>query len=128
MNATAEALEVPCQDLMDFLDSKNLLHKVVQKTKMLLFPNAFPKVEVDALHSALGSHPQFYPISPSRIVNHNEQGFCTVHMHLLEEHQRHEYARKKEIEASTPPAYRQLSSGVWVPKSRQVRGFTTKKN
>jgi CRP-like cAMP-binding protein len=122
-NVTAEVLEVPCQDYMDFLSVKGYLNTIIRQTKMILFPKAFPKQQVDTLLAQVGPHPISYPISKSRIVNHNEQGFCTVHMHLLEEFQREEQDKAIKKLADTPPPYRQLSSGVWVPRALNVRGF-----
>ena len=127
MNLTAEVLEVPCQDFMEFLHEKHLLNTFIKQTKMIMFPKAFPKQQVDVLLAQIGPHPIFYPVSKSRVVNHNEQGFCTVHMHLLEEHQREETLKKKKQEEETPPSYKKLSQGVWIPRQRQVRGFTTRK-
>ena len=129
MNMTVEALEIPCEAYMTFLQSKNLLGAVIHRTKMVLFPKAFPREKVERLLSnpSIVNQPIMHPVSSSTHVNLNEIKFCTVHLNILAERDVAERQRRDQIKGETPPPYRQLSVGVWIPKARKATGFNTRK-
>eukprot|EP00756_Hemistasia_phaeocysticola_P044516 Hpha_TRINITY_DN18323_c0_g1::TRINITY_DN18323_c0_g1_i1::g.158169::m.158169 len=82
-----ECLELPRREYEAFLDANGSLQKVVQWSKVLMFPLAFPQTEAEkVLH--LVEHlktPPLYPQSLSTFVNLSERGFCDYHLSYLAE-------------------------------------------
>jgi CRP-like cAMP-binding protein len=126
LQTSVEVFEVTYADYMRVLHQKGALQQVLQQTKMIMFPKAFPQPDVRALQVALPPHdPGLIPKSDSRVVNLNEMRFCTAHMGLLEEARKEEDKHLAVLKAQTPPAYRVLAGGLWIPKTQKARGFTT---
>ena len=127
---TVEVLELPQIDLMNFLHREGLLTRVVALTEGLLFPRAGrdgvkipisvrPTVDSTGLPPSL----RVYPVSRSRVVNYNEPGFCSVHMNVLSMQEQLERERKRRLGIQPKEPYKQLGSGIWVPLSKNVKGF-----
>eukprot|EP00759_Apiculatamorpha_spiralis_P019035 PhF_6_TR25276/c0_g1_i1/m.34839 len=74
-----EVLELKRDAYKEFLVKHGLLSEIVHNVKMLLFPRAFPKQQVLALHSTIQQNrsPIMYPVSYGDEVNLTEHGFLT---------------------------------------------------
>jgi len=81
-----EVLELKRDVYRNFLKRHGLLHDVVEDVKTLLFPRAFPRERVAALHASIGHNksPILYPVSYSDEVNLTEHGFLMDVPHFVQ--------------------------------------------